>query len=70
MAMAMREEAGKLVAAWRRHGSELGFGMGIAQGYAYLRYYRIPHGAALLFVSIVVAMTLPPPAPTRALSGW
>jgi adenylate cyclase len=36
MAMAMREEAGKLITAWRRHGSELGFGAGIAQGYATL----------------------------------
>lgn len=36
MAMSMREAAGKLVAAWRRHGSELGFGTGIAQGYATL----------------------------------
>ena len=36
MGMAMREAAGKLIAAWRRHGSELGFGAGIAQGYATL----------------------------------
>jgi adenylate cyclase len=36
MAMAMREAAGKLIAAWRRHGCELGFGTGIAQGYATL----------------------------------
>jgi class 3 adenylate cyclase len=36
MAMAMREEAGKLIAPWRRHGCELGFGAGIAQGYATL----------------------------------
>ena len=36
MAMAMREEAGKLIATWRRHGCELGFGAGIAQGYATL----------------------------------
>jgi adenylate cyclase len=36
MAIAMREEAGTLIAAWRRHGSELGFGAGIAQGYATL----------------------------------
>jgi len=36
MAVAMREEAGKLIAAWRRHGCELGFGAGIAQGYATL----------------------------------
>jgi len=36
MAMAMREAAGKLIAAWRRHGCELGFGAGIAQGYATL----------------------------------
>jgi GAF domain-containing protein len=36
MAMPMREAASKLIAAWRRHGSELGFGIGIAQGYATL----------------------------------
>ena len=36
MAMAMREAAGTLIADWRRHGSELGFGAGIAQGYATL----------------------------------
>ena len=34
--MAMREAAGELIAAWRRHGCELGFGAGIAQGYATL----------------------------------
>jgi adenylate cyclase len=36
MAVAMREEAGKLIATWRRDGCELGFGVGIAQGYATL----------------------------------
>jgi class 3 adenylate cyclase len=36
MAVAMREAAGELITAWRRHGSELGFGVGIAQGYATL----------------------------------
>jgi adenylate cyclase len=36
MAMAMREAAGMLIAIWRRHGCELGFGAGIAQGYATL----------------------------------
>jgi adenylate cyclase len=37
MAMAMRETAGRLIAAWRRrHRSVLGFGAGIAQGYATL----------------------------------
>jgi len=36
MAMAMREAAGKLIAVWRRHGCEFGFGAGIAQGYATL----------------------------------
>jgi len=36
MAMAMREEAGKLIAVWRRDGCELGFGAGVAQGYATL----------------------------------
>jgi adenylate cyclase len=36
MAMAMREAARELIAGWRRHGYELGFGAGIAQGYATL----------------------------------
>ena len=36
MAMAMREQAGRLIAIWRRDGCELGFGAGIAQGYATL----------------------------------
>src|SRR5215831_15699071 len=36
MAMAMREAAGTLIADWRRHSYELGFGAGIAQGYATL----------------------------------
>jgi len=36
MAVAMRETAGMLIAAWRRRGRALGFGAGIAQGYATL----------------------------------
>jgi class 3 adenylate cyclase len=36
MAVAMREAASTLVAAWRERGRELGFGAGIAQGYATL----------------------------------
>jgi adenylate cyclase len=36
MTMAMREAARKLIADWSRHGCELGFGAGIAQGYATL----------------------------------
>ena len=36
MAVAMREAAGALIAKWRRRGRELGFGTGIAQGYATL----------------------------------
>src|SRR4051812_4364548 len=36
MAVAMREVAGALIASWRRRGRELGFGAGIAQGYATL----------------------------------
>jgi GAF domain-containing protein len=36
MAVAMREAAGALIAKWRRRGRELGFGAGIAQGYATL----------------------------------
>jgi class 3 adenylate cyclase len=36
MAMAMREAADALITAWRPRGCELGFGAGIAQGYATL----------------------------------
>jgi class 3 adenylate cyclase len=36
MAIAMREAAGSLIAAWRERGRDLGFGAGIAQGYATL----------------------------------
>jgi adenylate cyclase len=36
MAMAMREAAGTLIAEWHERGRDLGFGAGIAQGYATL----------------------------------
>jgi adenylate cyclase len=36
MAVAMREAAAKLIADWRERGRDLGFGAGIAQGYATL----------------------------------
>ena len=36
MAVAMREAAGELIVSWRRRDRELGFGAGIAQGYATL----------------------------------
>jgi class 3 adenylate cyclase len=36
MALAMREAAGALIAEWRERGRDLGFGAGIAQGYATL----------------------------------
>ena len=36
MAIAMRERVAELAAGWRRRGHELGFGVGIAQGYATL----------------------------------
>jgi GAF domain-containing protein len=36
MAVAMREAAGALITDWRERGRELGFGAGIAQGYATL----------------------------------
>lgn len=36
MAISMREAAAALIAAWRERGRELGFGAGIAQGYATL----------------------------------
>ena len=36
MAVAMRDAASTLIAAWRERGRQLGFGVGIAQGYATL----------------------------------
>jgi adenylate cyclase len=36
MAVAMRDAAGSLIAAWRERGRDLGFGCGVAQGYATL----------------------------------
>ena len=36
MALAMREAAATLISGWRRLGRDLGFGAGIAQGYATL----------------------------------
>jgi class 3 adenylate cyclase len=36
MAVAMRERAQLLLRAWRRHGHDIGFGVGISQGYATL----------------------------------
>jgi class 3 adenylate cyclase len=36
MSVAMREAAGALIAVWRERGRDLGFGVGIAQGYATL----------------------------------
>jgi class 3 adenylate cyclase len=36
MAVAMREAAGTLIGDWRERGRELGFGVGVAQGYATL----------------------------------
>ena len=36
MAVAMRSRVGHLADGWRRHGHDLGFGVGIAQGYATL----------------------------------
>jgi len=36
MAVAMREAAAAVVRTWRRHGHDIGFGVGISQGYATL----------------------------------
>jgi PAS domain S-box-containing protein len=36
MAIAMRDRAAELTGAWRRHGYDLGFGVGVARGYATL----------------------------------
>jgi GAF domain-containing protein len=45
MAVAMREAAAVMIAKWRRRGRELGFGVGIAQGYATLGQIGFAKGA-------------------------
>ena len=41
MAVEMRDEVAKLAAKWRTHGHDLGFGIGIAHGYATLGLHRL-----------------------------
>jgi adenylate cyclase len=36
MAVALREAAVNVIRSWRRHGHDIGFGVGISQGYATL----------------------------------
>jgi class 3 adenylate cyclase len=49
MAVAMRQQMDKLTEKWRRRGHQLGFGVGIAQGYATLGMIgfegRVDYGA-------------------------
>ena len=47
MALAMREAAGQLIAAWRERGRDLEFGAGIAQGYATLGQIGFPNAPAI-----------------------
>jgi adenylate cyclase len=57
MAMAMREAAGKLITAWRRrHGSELGFGIGIAQDYALLGQIGISERSGYTAIGTVCSL--------------
>jgi len=42
MAVAMREAAQGLLRSWRRHGYDIGFGVGISQGYATLGRSALP----------------------------
>jgi adenylate cyclase len=53
MAMAMREAAANLIAAWRRHGCELGFGAGIAQGHATLGQIGFPERSGYTAIGTV-----------------
>jgi hypothetical protein len=46
--MAMREVTGTLIADWRERGRDLGFGAGIAQGYASLGQIGSPNAPATL----------------------
>jgi class 3 adenylate cyclase len=49
MAVSMRQQMGELTEQWRRRGHQLGFGVGIAQGYATLGMIgfegRVEYGA-------------------------
>jgi adenylate cyclase len=50
MAVAMRDAAGALLKTWRRHGHNIGFGVGISQGYATLG--QIGFGERMDFTAI------------------
>jgi adenylate cyclase len=53
MAVAMREAAGKLIAGWRERGRDLGFGAGIAQGYATLGQIGFPERSGYTAIGTV-----------------
>jgi class 3 adenylate cyclase len=53
MAMSMREAASRLITVWRRHGCELGFGAGIAQGHATLGQIGFPERSGYTAIGTV-----------------
>src|SRR5262249_27772726 len=53
MAVAMREAAGALITDWRRRDRGLGFGAGIAQGYATLGQIGVAEGAGYTGIGTV-----------------
>jgi adenylate cyclase len=56
MAMAMRAAVAELIAKWRRRGFDLGFGVGIAQGYATLG--RVGFAEQMAYTAIGTAANL------------
>jgi len=67
MALAMRETAAVLVAGWRRRGFDLGFGVGIAQGYATLG--RIGYDERMDYTAIGTVTNLAARLCAEALDG-
>ena len=65
MAMAMREVASKLIADWRERGRDLGFGAGIAQGYATLGQIGFSERSGYTAIGTVCC---PASAPLRQIS--
>jgi len=53
MTVAMREAASTLIAAWRERGRELGFGAGLAQGYATLGEIGFPERSGYTAIGTV-----------------
>jgi hypothetical protein len=70
MAMAMREAAGMLIVDWRERGRDLGFGAGIAQGYATLGQIGFSERSGYTAIGTVCNVAARLCAEAKATQSW